>query len=181
MGLGNDEATFWRLNPYDASTQGGLTFFDTEDCKGRSGLIKWEFESKMITLNDFRFEGDIFFKDSIRSVLIPKDYELEMWSDEQFTTSAGVLSTHRYLNDNDKVACQNIPEGVGSFEIRKVIYEPAAGRWVQSRYNSDISQTLTTGLDMESTDKDRSEVLREIRSSLDAGFTFRNESLSPEF
>ena len=85
------------------------------------------------------------------------------------------------MNDNDKVACQNIPEGVGSFEIRKVIYEPAAGRWVQSRYNSDISQTLTTGLDMESTEKDRSEVLREIRSSLDAGFTFRNESLSPEF
>jgi hypothetical protein len=34
---------------------------------------------------------------------------------------------------------------------------------------------------METTDKDRSEVLLEIRSSFDAGFTFGDESLSSVF
>ena len=168
------------MYPYDASAQGALTFFDSEDCTGLSGKVCWDNKDTMVTLNDFK-NHSIFFKDSITSVLIPKGYELEMWSDAQFTTSVGVLSTHSHLNDHDKVACQNIPEGVGSFEIRKVIYEPAAGRWVQSRYNSDIRQTLTTGLDMESTEKDRSEVLRDIRYSLDAGFKFGDESLSSVF
>lgn len=180
MGLGANLATYYTLKPYDANTKGALTFFDSEDCTGVSGRVFWDNKPTMVTLNDFESHG-VFFKDTITSVLIPKDYELEMWSDAQFTTSMGVLSTHSYLNDNDKVACQNIPDGVKSYEIRKAGSQPAKGRWVQSRYNSDISQTLSTGIDMETTDKDRSEVLREIRSSLNAGFEFgEDESLTSE-
>jgi hypothetical protein len=168
------------LYPYDASAQGALTFFDSEDCTGLSGKVFWDNKDTMVTLNDFK-NHSIFFKDSITSVLIPKGYELEMWSDAQFTTSMGVLSTHSYLNDHDKVACQNIPESVNSYEIRKVRQQPAQGRWVQSRYNSDISQTLSTGIDMAATDKDRSEVVREIRSSLEAGFRFGTLDLTSQF
>ena len=168
------------MYPYDVSAQGALTFFDSEDCTGVSGKVWWDNKDTMVTLNDFK-NHSIFFKDSITSVLIPKGYELEMWSDAQFTTSMGVLSTHSYLNDHDKVACQNIPEGVNSYEIRKVRQQPAQGRWVQSRYNSDISQTLSTGIDMEATDKDKSEVVREIRSSLEAGFRFGTLDLTSQF
>ena len=135
----------------------------------------------MITLNDFESSLDVHFKESITSVLIPKGYELEMWSDAQFTTSVGVLSTHSHLNDHEKVACQNIPEGINSYEIRKVLVQPAQGRWVQSRYNSDINLELTTGINMNETAKDRSVVVREIRSSLNAGFKFGEMDLTSEF
>lgn len=181
MGLAANLATDYTLRPYDASNQGALTFFDSEDCMGLSGKVFWDNKPTMITPNDFKSSLNVFFKDSITSVLIPKGYELEMWSDAQFTTSVGVLSTHSHLNDHDKVACQNIPEGVNSYEIRKVRQQPAQGRWVQSRYNSDINQTLSTGIDMDATDKDRSEVVREIRSSLEAGFKFGEMDLASEF
>ena len=62
--------------------------------------------------------------------------------------------------------------------MRKISQPPAQGRWVQSKYNNDIRKEVSTGLDMETTDKDRSEVLRDIRYSFDAGFKFGDESLS---
>ena len=132
----------------------------------------------MIALDEWDSEHFIFFRETVSSVLIPEGYELEMWSDAQFTTSVGVLSTHSYLNDNGKVACQVIPEDVLSYELRKISQPPAQGRWVQSKYNNDIRKEVSTGLDMETTDKDRSEVLRDIRYSLDAGFKFGDKSLS---
>ena len=104
-----------------------------------------------------------------------------MFSDAQFNFSVGVLSTHSYLNDHGKVACQIIPQDVYSYELRKISQPPAQGRWVQSKYNNDIRKEVSTGLDMETTDKDRSEVLRDIRYSFDAGFKFGDESLSSVF
>lgn len=84
------------------------------------------------------------------------------------------------MNENEKVACLNIPDDIKSYEIRKDDdYKPAEGRWVQSRYNGDINQTMSTGVDS-MTDKDREEVLREIRASLQAGFTFGADSLSSD-
>ena len=85
------------------------------------------------------------------------------------------------MNDHGKVACQIIPADVYSYELRKVGQPPARGRWVQSKFNNDIRKEMSTGLDMETTDKDRSEVLRDIRYSLDAGFKFGDESLSSVF
>ena len=82
----------------------------------------------MIALDEWDSEHFIFFRETVSSVLIPEGYELEMWSDAQFTTSVGVLSTHSYLNDNGKVACQKIPEGINCYEIRKVSQQPVQGR-----------------------------------------------------
>ena len=93
--------------------------------------------------------------------------------------SKGVFSSHSYLDENDQVACHEVPYSANNWIIRKI--SPAQGRWVQSKFNNDIKQELSTGLDMETTDKDRSEVLREIRSSLEVGFKFGDESLSSVF
>ena len=93
----------------------------------------------------------------------------------------GVLSTHSYLNDHGKVACQTIPGDINSFELRKISQPPAQGRWVQSKFNNDIRKELSIGLDIETTDKNRSEVLHDIGYSLDAGFEFGDESLSSVF
>ena len=110
-------------------------------------------------------------------MLIPKGFELELFYG-LFKQSTGVLSTHSYLGENESVACQNIPAATNSYVIRKISQPPAQGRWVQSKFNNDIRKELSTGIDLESTDKDRSEVLRDIRYSLDAGFKFGDKSLS---
>jgi len=49
---------------------------------------------------------------------------------------------------------------------------------VQSRYNRDINQTLSTGIDTTaSTGVDREEILREIRASFSAGLKFGEHTL----
>lgn len=181
LGFGADLATNFTLKPYDASSKGAVTFFDSEDCTGLSGRVYWDDKATMVTLNDLESHS-IYFKEQPASVLLPPGYELEMWADAQFTKSQGVLSSHGYLNENGKVACLNMPDGIKSFEIRQAKEKPAKGRWVQSRYNSDINQTMSTGIDTSIwTGMNMEEILREIRASLSAGFLFNGDLLSSDF